>query len=676
MIWHEGRGRVALFLFALMLASWTRANGTDSAMQRDARMTPGASFAEGEVLVRFRPEVTMAAAAMQAADVKAGAVQEFRVLSELRRRPFLLLRSSSLTTAELLSALGANPDVEAVSPNYCRRAQRLPNDPKYASQWGLARIKAPEAWERTVGTSGAVLALIDTGVDYGHADLKANMWRNPGETAGNGIDDDGNGYVDDVYGYDFASDPSGGNDSDPMDIDDHGTHVAGIMAAVGNNGTGVCGVNWIARVMALKAFRPNMFIYDSDCIEAIEYAVMMKRDYGINVVAINASFGGGGENPLQKDAIEEAGNQGIAFVCAAGNDGENIDHAPFYPASYDLTNLVAVAATDEEDRLASFSNFGTGSVDIAAPGVDIFSTTPPGKGQEAWLQSGGDVLNALPMEYCGQTPTAGLPRPIYHCGLGRSPTDFPAGISGNIALIERGEITFEQKTANAQSAGAAGVVIYNNEAGGFSGTLGHAGSWVPAVSISREDGLAVKARGIHEVKLACFPSSYGLNSGTSMASPHVCGALGLLAAQFPGDELPKRLGRLFSGADRIASLENRIRTGARLNLVRALAQSLVVTMTVSRCRASAWVIARDYARVFFSVEKDADSSISGESYTVYRKSAGGSYQAVREIAASQLQNGACTYHDKYLEHDAEYTYVIQASGAQGEVLALSNEQSI
>ncbi len=133
------------------------------------------------------------------------------------------------------------------------------------------------------------------------------MWRNPGEIPGNGIDDDDNGFLDDVWGYDFAADRFGDNDSDPMDIDSHGTHVAGIMAAVGDNATGVCGVSWNARIMALKGFRPDLHIYDSDCIEAIDYAVMMKRDRGVNVVAINASFGGGGENPLQKDAIAEAG---------------------------------------------------------------------------------------------------------------------------------------------------------------------------------------------------------------------------------------------------------------------------------------------------------------------------------------------------------------------------------
>ncbi len=633
-------------------------------------------YAEGEVLVKLKPEISMAAAAVLAAGLEVDDWREFRVMSTLRQRPFLLLRSAGRTTVELLSALRANPAVEASSPNYRRRLQRVPNDPKFAKLWGMTQIKAPEAWEKSVGSADVVLALIDTGVAYNHEDLAANMWRNAGETAGNGIDDDGNGFIDDVYGYDFATDNAGNNDSDPMDIDNHGTHIAGVMAAVGNNGTGVCGVSWNVRVMALKGFRPDSYIYDSDCIEAIEYAVMMKRDYGINVVAINASFGGGGEDQLQKDAIAEAGDQGIAFVCAAGNEGVDSDTVPSYPAGYDLSNIVAVTASGKDDTLASFSNYGANSVDIAAPGVDILSTVPSGSGQEAWLESGTDVFDAIPMEYCGVTAASGLSRPVYDCGSGLSAAAFPAGVSGNIALIERGNNTFEEKTLLAQDAGAVGVAVYNNEAGNFSGTLGNAGTWVPVVSISREDGLKVKARGIHEVNLTCILASYGVLSGTSMATPHVCGALGLLAAQFPADNLAKRLNRLYSGADRLAALAGKVRTGARLNLVRALAQNLVLTMTASRRQANGWVIAKDYAEVYFSVEKDATSSISGEAYTIYRKSAGGSYEAVKEIAAGEIENGAFTYYDRYLERDTEYTYVVQASDAQGEVLALSNEQSI
>lgn len=675
------RLKTALFISILLLAGLTAAmpSADDSRQQASPRIggSPEAPYAEGEILVKFKPGIAPETAATLAATVDADGGRPFRLLSGPRQGQYLLLRSRQLGTRELLEALRDLPEVEAVSPNYRRRLQRQPNDPMVSKLWGLVKIQAPAAWERNVGSSDVVLAVIDTGVHYGHEDLAANMWHNPGETPGNGIDDDNNGFRDDVYGYDFAADSWGENDSDPMDIDGHGSHVAGIMAAVGNNGTGVCGINWKGRIMALKGFRPDMHIYDSDCIEAIDYAVMMKRDRGVNVVAINASFGGGGENPLQKEAIADAGALGIAFVCAAGNEGQDNDATPFFPAGYDLPNIVAVAASDQNDELASFSNYGAKSVDIAAPGVAILSTVLPGQGQEAWLRSGSDVLDAIPLEFSGTTAVAGLKRLIHDCGLGRDLSDFPAAVNGQIALIERGEVAFEQKALNAQNAGAVGVAIFNSETGDMSKwTLNTQRDWVPVVSLSRPDGLLVRSRGVHEVNLTIRPTSYGLSSGTSMASPYVCGALGLLAAHFPGDDLAKRIGRLYSGADRVQALNGKMIYGARLNLARALAQSLLLTMTVSRRQASAWLVEKDYAEVRFSVEKDPGSSISGETYTIYRKIPGNSYQPVKEIAAGELQDGAYTYPDKYLERGASYSYVVQARSAQGDLLALSNELTI
>ena len=634
------------------------------------------AYQEGEVLVKFKKRVTAAEAGMLADDLAADTIKEFRILSQMRQSAYFLFASAHRSTQQLLDDMGAHPEVEAVSPNYRRRLQRLPNDPKFNQLWGMKKISAADAWEKNIGSSGVVLAVLDTGVDYRHEDLAANMWRNPGEIAGNGIDDDGNGFVDDVYGYDFAADNNGGQDSDPMDIDSHGTHVAGTIAAVGNNGSGVCGINWNARIMALKGFRPDMFIYDSDSIEAIEYAVLMKRDYGINLVAINASFGGGGDDQLQKDAIAEAGNQGIAFVCAAGNDGTDNDATPFYPAAYDLPNIIAVAATDANDQLASFSNYGANSVDIAAPGVDIFSTVTTGMGLEAELTSGSSVYKANPMEFSGLTPVVGLSHQLVDCGSGLNSSFFPPAVNGHIALIERGSITFKEKTLNAQKAGAVAAVIYNNEAGIFSGTLGEAGDWIPVISLAREDGLLEKAKGIHLVAVIVGLSNYGVMDGTSMAAPHVCGAVGLLAAQYPADDLAKRIGRIYSGANRLDSLDGKMKTGARLNLARSVLQNMVLTLAVFRQQASVWVLKKDFAQVYFSVEKDPGLGISGEKYSIYRNSAGGTFQMIKEVAAIELQNNSYTYYDKYLDSRVTYTYLIQAINAQGEVIAISNKQSI
>jgi thermitase len=226
------------------------------------------------------------------------------------------------------------------------------------------------------------VGVIDEGIDVNHPELRGNIWTNPGEVAGNGIDDDRNGYVDDNNGYDFANNDATVYDPDPISGkgDEHGTHVAGTIAAVGNNGIGVTGVNWDAQVASLK-FLGTQGGYVSDAVEAVNYAVAEGMDISNNSWGI-----GSGRSQALEDAIRRADNAGHIFIAAAGNGGsdgvgDNNDATPEYPASYELPNVVSVAASNDTDRLASFSNFGATSVDLAAPGVGILSTLPGGYGR-------------------------------------------------------------------------------------------------------------------------------------------------------------------------------------------------------------------------------------------------------------------------------------------------------
>lgn len=263
--------------------------------------------------------------------------------------------------------------VSYAEPDYVVYAnQRFPNDPRFGELWGMhntgqsggtadADIDAPEAWQTSVGTD-VIVAVIDTGVDYNHEDLADNMWTNPGEIPDNGIDDDGNGYVDDIHGIDTVN-----SDADPKDDHDHGTHCSGTIAGVGDNGIGVVGVCWDARVMALKFLSAGGYGYISDAVECVDYAVMM----GARVM--NNSWGGGGYSQAMHDSIEAANASNVLFCAAAGNSALNNDSYPHYPSSYTNANVVAVAACTRTDTLSYFSCYGATSVDLAAPGSSILS---------------------------------------------------------------------------------------------------------------------------------------------------------------------------------------------------------------------------------------------------------------------------------------------------------------
>jgi len=370
----------------LWLVAWPgRADaGAPAAPRPDFAATKGAPVPDrpdaipDEILVRFKP------ARAQAAIDDLQARRKIRVVrsKELARIGWHRIKvAPGRPLKDAVEACRTSPDVLFAEPNYrvhALQGRRLPNDPRVGELWGMdntgqtggtadADIDAPEAWDM-LATSTVVVAVIDTGVDASHPDLAANIWTNAGEVAGNGVDDDGNGFVDDVHGWDFAY-----GDNDPADGDGHGTHCAGTIGAVGNNGVGVAGVCWSVKIMPVKFLDDEGSGSISDAIEAIAYATRM----GARV--LSNSWGTNSYSQALGDAIDAADRQGALFVAAAGNDyGSDNDTAPHYPSNFDNPNVIAVAATTHDDGLAAFSNVGATNVDLGAPGQSILSTVPNG----------------------------------------------------------------------------------------------------------------------------------------------------------------------------------------------------------------------------------------------------------------------------------------------------------
>ncbi|NNE65457.1 MAG: S8 family serine peptidase [Pyrinomonadaceae bacterium] len=327
-------------------------------------------YVENELLVKLRPTASDSFFARTGTEK----------IEDLYRSDWTKIRvRNGKSVSETISNLRRDSSVIAVQPNFYYFLDTTPDDPQFGSLWGMTMISAPAAWDTETGDSNTIVAVIDTGIQYTHEDIAANMWINPLEIPGNGADDDSNGKIDDVYGYDFFFD-----DADPDDEHGHGTHVAGTIGAVGNNTLGVAGVNWNVRMMAIKIYDSTGFGTTSAMlINAYNYVTAMKQR-GENIRVTNNSYGGCDEacdyDQATKDAIDAMGNAGILNVYAAGNQNSDVDASPHYPGSYGSAYLLNTASSTSSDAKSGFSNFGIVNVDIAAPGSGIFSTIFNGTG--------------------------------------------------------------------------------------------------------------------------------------------------------------------------------------------------------------------------------------------------------------------------------------------------------
>ena len=576
-------------------------------------------YKEGEVIVVLKENVSSAVISSDLASNRIQIVKMFQHISAMKKRTYVLLKGNK-STEEIIDELKQDSRIKSVSPNYRRTIMATtPDDSDFSQLWGLnntgqsvneitgtvdADIDAPEAWDTSTGSQDVVVAVFDTGVDYTHEDLSANMWVNSKEASGiSGVDDDQNGYVDDIYGYDMASTEDGDNDSDPMDILGHGTHVSGTIGAKGNNDTGITGVNWDVKIMALKVFRPDLGAYDSDILEAIEYVLTMKNDYNVNIVAVNASYGGegGSAGDDMDEAIQSLGDADIVFVAAAGNEENDNDRNPSYPASYTASNIIAVAATDQNDSLASFSNYGATSVDLAAPGTNIRSTFPGGPVD-------GDIFLDDVENGAGNWVASGT-WAIVSEDNSQVWTDSPDGDYENntdASLSYGSDIDLSGYTD--QDIGIGACIKYDLEAGydnlylELSGDSGNSWTTLYSGSITGSSNDNWICKGVmvpKELRTANFRMRYRLNTdgsvtadgvyidkivigtlhaadsyvnwdGTSMATPHVTGAVALMAAAYQDETVSERIDRILRGVDILSSLDDKVATGGRLNIATSI----------------------------------------------------------------------------------------------------------
>ena len=566
-----------------------------------------ADYVPGEIIVKFRQNTDAFSVRALHADAESIMKRGFKKI-----RVHHMKLSGKLTVEEAVQFYERHPDVEYAEPNFIVAINALPDDTNFSDLWALhntgqtggiydADIDVPEAWDVATGSRNVVIAVVDTGVAYNHPDISANIWTNTGETSClDGIDNDGNGYIDDCHGWDFL-----GNDPDPMDFHGHGTHVAGIIGAMGNNGEGITGVMWKAQIMPLRFLGINGKGTSADAVSAILYA----GENSANI--INLSWGGENYSRALKDAIDVSG---AVVVCAAGNSGSNNDRTPHYPSSYSSANIISVSATDSDDDLAFFSNYGKTSVDIAAPGMDIFSSVPR-------FSDGAPVTVFKKMTFedeLGTLPRSGWKKDSARSswavtgGTGDDATnsleDSPGGNYEDNTTTWAGYMTrinSEKDNRYILSFKWKGELENNRDYLDINYSAdGINWDWVDYRTGSRKNFISDSTDAFTDIaeRLSGFYLGFGITSdksingdgvyldnitlirkpinisgfdytsysGTSMSAPYVSGVAGLLLAHNPGLAYCQVKNMIINSVDVIPSLSDKVLTGGRLNAFNSL----------------------------------------------------------------------------------------------------------
>ena len=567
------RARVVAFAVVLAIAAAGTVGGAGAARSVSTLTLRGAArqYVPGQVVVRFRANVDPLSRFEALSDESASTVKPLG-------QPGLQLVHVQGSVPQAVANLESNPAVAYAEPNWIYHALATPNDPRYPSLWGLAKISAPSAWNVTTGSTAVKVAVVDTGITTDHPDLAGNL----------------------VPGYDFVQ-----GDADPRDFNGHGTHVAGTIGARGNNGLGVTGVNWQVSLMPVRVLDGSGSGSNANVAAGFAYACAQ----GANIV--NASLGGTGYSQAMRDAIASPGCANTLFVVAAGNDGVSDDTSPHYPCNYgagadNLQNVICVAATDSNDQLASFSNYGQ-SVDLAAPGLEIASTWPTYDPLATESFEGG-------LGSWAPVTVSGLPFGLssVHANGGFSVADSPAG-----AYAPSTDSAIVRISSMASLAGRIGCRLFYNlrldtESGhdyfqvlgstdgvhmiGSQWTGSTGGSFQPlSTDMSAFDGsasfipalrLTADANGVtgdggylDDLALACLRpagESYNAISGTSMATPHVSGVAALIKAKHPTYTVAQLKDAILGHTDAVSSLSGRVATGGRLDACKALGCATVL----------------------------------------------------------------------------------------------------
>ncbi len=665
------------------------------------------AFVPGELLVKYKPSVSVADRVHHRNLRGMNKVQSFKNIDVER-----IKLPDHMSVGEALELYKDDPDIEYAEPNYYLYAYGVPNDMDFDNLWGLnntgqyvdsvsgtfdADMDATEAWDITTGSSSVIVAVVDSGADFNHPDLTANIWINPGETPGDGIDNDNNGYPDDVRGWDFITkdnDPNDKGDNNPMDPDGHGTHVAGTIGAVGDNGIGIAGVTWNAKLMILKFLDATGTGTTAGAIAAINYAT----DKGAHV--INCSWGGPDNSFLLQLAIEASS---ALVVCAAGNASSNNDLAPEYPTSYPSSNIISVAATNQDDGLAWFSNIGATSVDVGAPGTNIYSTVPARQTLAGFPDDFDD--NNMNGWTTGGTNNTWAPTNTW------GPDDTPQASSSNFSLADSPGSGVEYQNNTDAWARApmlnltshAGTVLRFQLRGATQTDVDYLSvevstdlvNWIPMlISVEeildfRISGTSLNADwyeatvdlGIHDgqpsvyfrfrlitnsaitndgwyidnvtVTSSTTGEEYVFFQGTSMAAPHVSGLAALIKALNPSFTHTQIKAVIENSGDALASLSGKTVTGRRINAAIALdpnppaaPSNLFATSNAANAINLTWIDNADN-EAGFEIER--------------KRSDGGTYAQIVSTAS-----GATFYQDTGLIQGTAYTYRVRAFNGSGD----------